>query len=285
MICEWAVAALAALLDREPPAAVLPPMWQLGQLLQHPAQADLGPDGHPRTGIPSPPGPGLRRMFAGGRVTCTGPVRIGVPATRRTRLVSRTDKQGRTGPLTFLTVAYEFEQDSATVLVEEQDLVYRGPSGPRAGDGPTVGDGPAVGDGPTGGRPGGDQPLGPGRVEGGDPVPTGPGERIVRVDPTLLFRFSALTYNAHRIHYDRDFAATEGYPGLLVHGSLQALLMAEHCAEDCRLDASAGYRFDYRLTAPLFDFQGLIVGGDPTALYVRDRTGRHTAAATLVPAA
>jgi 3-methylfumaryl-CoA hydratase len=97
------------------------------------------------------------------------------------------------------------------------------------------------------------------------------------VDAALLFRFSALTYNAHRIHYDRDFTAAEGHPGLLVHGPLQALLMAEHCG----WSGAAGYRFAYRLTAPLYDFQGLVVGGTPAALHVRDRTGRRTATATL----
>ena len=244
MISRWAADALAALLDREPPAATLPPMWQLGQLLDAPAQADLGPDGHPRTGLPSPPGQGLRRMFAGGRVTATAPLRIGAPATRVTSLAGRVDKAGRSGPLTFLTVRYEFAQDGATVLVEEQDLVYTaGPVAPRPAPGP--------------------------------PVPPGPGERAVAVDPTVLFRFSALTYNAHRIHYDRAYAVAEGYPGLLVHGPLQALLMAGA--------AEAPYRYAYRLTAPLHDDEGLVVGGPPGARYVRDRTGRRTAAGVLTP--
>lgn len=246
MISRWAADALAALLDRDPPGESLPPMWQLGQLLDAPAQAVLGPDGHPRTGVPSPPGPGLRRMFAGGRLTVTGPLRIGVPATRRASLAGRVDKAGRGGPLTFLTVRYEFAQDGATVLVEEQDLAYTA------------------------------NPVGP-PPPAGEPVPAGPGEREVTVDPTLLFRFSALTYNAHRIHYDRAFTAAEGYPGLLVHGPLQALLMADHAGVD------GPCRYAYRLTAPLYEGQGLVVGGGPEALYVRDGTGRRTAEAAFTP--
>jgi 3-methylfumaryl-CoA hydratase len=98
----------------------------------------------------------------------------------------------------------------------------------------------------------------------------------VRVDPTLLFRYSALTYNAHRIHYDRAFARTEGYPGLLVHGPLQALLMAHQAARTVHIVHP--YRFDYRLVAPLFDHQGLVAGAaaDGSA-WVRSAAGHRTA--------
>jgi 3-methylfumaryl-CoA hydratase len=126
-------------------------------------------------------------------------------------------------------------------------------------------------------------------------VPAGDGEWEIPVSPTLLFRFSALTYNAHRIHYDRDFARdVEGYPGLLTHGPLQALAMAEAARASGRAGdhgdagsaATRGERFfDYRLVSPLFDHQGLIVSAVPgegaTATAVRDRHGRPTATGTL----
>jgi 3-methylfumaryl-CoA hydratase len=105
----------------------LPPLWHLVYLLGWPAQATLGPDGHPTSGvIPVPPGPGLRRMFAGGRVQVTGAFRPGEYATRRTFVESQTEKQGRTGPLTFVTVAQEIVQRDIVVIAEQQDIVYRG---------------------------------------------------------------------------------------------------------------------------------------------------------------
>ncbi len=100
------------------------------------------------------------------------------------------------------------------------------------------------------------------------------GEREVPIDPVLLFRFSALTYNGHRIHYDRDYARdVEGYPGLVVHGPLQAILMAEAA----RGRGSSAGTFEYRLVSPLFDHQGLVV----SASQVRDRSGRVTATGKL----
>ena len=135
--------------------------------------------------------------------------------------------------------------------------------------------------------------AGHGGADAGDAevVPAGDGEWEIPVSPTLLFRFSALTYNAHRIHYDRDFARdVEGYPGLLTHGPLQALAMAEAArAADRATDegvANRGERlFDYRLVSPLFDHQGLIVSAVPgegaTTTAVRGRHGRQTASGTL----
>ena len=103
-------------------------------------------------------------------------------------------------------------------------------------------------------------------------------DRTVAVDPVLLFRFSALTYNAHRIHYDRDFARAEGYPGLVVHGPLQALLMAE-------LARPVGSKYVYRLVAPLYEDQGLVVSATPEGETIdvscRDASGRVTATGVL----
>jgi 3-methylfumaryl-CoA hydratase len=246
----------------------LPPLWHWVYLLERPPIADLGVDGHPVRGtLPVPPGPGLRRMWAGGRVRTSGPLRCGATATKRTRVLSVTEKDGRSGRLTFVTVGHQVLQGGTVVVDEEQDIVYRDAAGASAATAP---------------------PAGTPRVE----VPAGEGERELGISPVVLFRFSALTYNAHRIHYDRDYCRdVEGYPGLLTHGPLQALAMAEAARAT---GGSTGGRtgdvsFAYRLVAPLFDDQGLFVSaaGDPdgpdgvTVTAVRDRYGRQTATGTL----
>ena len=185
--------------------AGLPLLWHWVYLLDRPAQADLGQDGHPAGG-PIASCPGRRRMWAGGRVRASGPLRCGEPATKRTRLQSVQEKQGRSGPLTFIVVEHQILQRGRVVIDERQDIVYLDAAS-RAGQPPA--------------------PSGAGRV-----LPPADSEWAIEVSPTLLFRFSALTYNAHRIHYDRDYAReVEGYPGLLTHGPLQALAMAEAARE------------------------------------------------------
>jgi 3-methylfumaryl-CoA hydratase len=240
----------------------LPLLWHCVYLLDRPPQAALGADGHrARGGIPAPPGPGRRRMFAGGRITQHAPLRTGATATRRTWEASSAEKHGRSGTLLFVTVRSEISQDGQVVIAEEQDIVYRESAGAPAG--------PA-------------QDLVP-----AEPVPADPREWPVAVDPVLLFRFSALTYNSHRIHYDRDYARqVEGYPGLVVHGPLQALLMAELARRVTSLPASCEY--SYRLVAPLFEGQGLIVSAtasaDMTRMTTRDAAGRQTAVGAIGPA-
>jgi 3-methylfumaryl-CoA hydratase len=240
----------------------LPLLWHCVYLLDRPPQAALGADGHRASGgIPAPPGPGRRRMFAGGRITQHAPLRTGAAATRRTWEASSAEKHGRSGALLFVTVRSEISQDGQVVIAEEQDIVYRESAGAPAG--------PA-------------QDLVP-----GEPVPADPRDWPVAVDPVLLFRFSALTYNSHRIHYDRDYARqVEGYPGLVVHGPLQALLMAELARRVISLPVSCEY--SYRLVAPLFEGQGLIVSAaasaDMTRMTTRDAAGRQTAAGAIGPA-
>jgi 3-methylfumaryl-CoA hydratase len=237
--------------------AGLPPLWHWAYLLDRPALADLGPDGHPVRGtLPAPPGHGRRRMWAGGRVAARGPLRCGEPATKRTRVLAVTEKHGRSGHLTFMTVGVQVLQGGAVVVDEEQDIVYRDSAGPP----------PAA------------------AAAKAPEVPAGQGEREIAISPALLFRFSALTYNTHRIHYDRDYCRdVEGYPGLLTHGPLQALAMAEAARAIGRTgDAS----FAYRLVSPLFDEQGLIVGAakgtdGTTVTAARDRYGRQTATGTF----
>jgi 3-methylfumaryl-CoA hydratase len=241
----------------------LPLLWHWVYLLDRPAQADLGADGHPLSGTLSPsPGRGRRRMWAGGRVRTSGLLRCGELATKHSRVLSVQEKQGRTGLLTFIAVEHQIVQRGRVLIDEQQEIVYREAV-------PPTGQAPA--------------PMGEGPV-----VPPAAGEWAIEVSPTLLFRFSALTYNAHRIHYDRDYARdVEGYPGLLTHGPLQALAMAEAAR-------TAGYHvgqygecltFDYRLTAPLFEHQGMMVSAvreqDAMVTAVRDIHGRQTATGTL----
>jgi 3-methylfumaryl-CoA hydratase len=253
--------ALAALFDIEAPAidAGLPALWHWVYLLERRRQSDLGPDGHLAHGIPAPPGPGRLRMFAGGRVWMHAPLRFGAPATRTTRVVRTAEKEGRSGRLSFVTVRSVIEQGGAQAIIDEQDIVYREATGTVPGAGPPA----------------------------GDDVSTQPaqetGELAMTVDPMVLFRFSALTYNAHRIHYDQAYAATEGYPDLVVHGPLQALLIGE-CLRRSGV-SMLREQFAYRLVAPTYGAQRLAVSfsmdGRGHAARLRDGAGRTTATATL----
>ena len=242
-----------------PPDGTLPLMWHWVYLLERPAVEGLGADGHPTDGVPAPPGPGMRRMFAGGQVTAYGPLRLGREATRRSEVVGRSEKQGRSGPLTFVTVRHTVEQDGRAVVVERQYIVYL----PE--------------------RPGGSPAPAPDPGESGDDA----AEEVYRPgrpSTRTLFQFSALTYNAHRIHYDRDYAReVEGYRDLVVHGPLQALYLAEAARRWCR---AAGRPVPvscrYRLLAPLFlgDPLRVVVAGAGPGVHAEVRTGdRVTAAA------
>ncbi len=254
---------LAGLLGVDLPdltGAGLPALWHWVYLLDRPRQEDLGPDGHPVRGVvPVPPGPGLRRMWASGRVRALAPLVTDRPATRRSRVARTEDKVGRSGAMTFVTVRHEVVQDGHVVVEENQNIVYRQPPERSAA---VVEEAPVA------------------------DVPPGPGEWPIEPSQTLLARFSALTYNGHRIHYDREFTRdVEGYPGLLVHGPLQAIAMTE-AARRLLGGAVVPVDVDYRLVAPLFDHQGMVVGaswdGMTIRTSVRDRAGRTTAEGRLV---
>ena len=245
--------------------AVVAPMWHLTYLLDRRNESELGLDGHPTSGIPAPPGSGRRRMFAGGRVTHHRLLRTGAPAMRRTWVLDTKEKAGSSGPLTFVTVRNEFTQDGEIAIVDDQDIVYRGSA-----------------------------PVEPTDVIAPNPSPhlqvAGPStltaDRLeLDVDPILLFRFSALTFNSHRIHYDLNYAAFEGYAGLVVHGPLQVLAMAEllrNAGHDL-----VGREFSYRLVAPMIGAQRLEVElahyetGQPVGVTVRGTDGRTTATGAL----
>jgi 3-methylfumaryl-CoA hydratase len=251
--------ALAALLDVPLPdldaGEPLPLTWHWLYLLERPRQQDLGEDGHPvRATVPAPPAPGRRRMWAGGSIHSLGPLRVGEEASRRSTVLATAEKSGRSGRLTFVTVAHTIRQRGEVALEERHDIVYR--------DAAPGQDGESVGADARALEPGAE-------------------EWSIPITPTLLFRFSALTYNAHRIHYDRDYARDhEGYPGLVVHGPLQAMAMAE-VARHRGLARSTGAFFEYRLVAPLFEDQGLVVRAareqGEVLTTARDAGGRRTA--------
>jgi 3-methylfumaryl-CoA hydratase len=182
---------------------------------------ELGEDGHPTRGGFLPPVPLPRRMWAGGEIQFFGPIRIGETVTRRSVITDVTLKQGRTGPLCFVTVHHDVTSDGLKVLHERQDIVYRGVS--------------------------------PNAAPAAEPAPAAAGDHRQRITPTapLLFRYSALTFNGHRIHYDKPYATqVEGYPGLIVHGPMQATLLCQYAA-DIRDKSPARFRF--RSLSPIFD--------------------------------
>lgn len=236
--------ALAAVLDvpdtAPRPGRPLPPLWHWLYFHDAPAQRDLGADGHPAHGRFLPPLPERTRMFAGGRLRIEAPLIVGAPAERHSRLADVTVKQGRTGELAFVTVRHEIHQDGELKLVDEQDLVYR--SGPRP---PVL---PAPAPGPARSGP---------RVE-----PTTQWQLALTADPVMLFRFSALTANSHRIHYDAPYARdVEGYPGLVVHGPLLVLSMLEPLRREGRTEGITAVT--YRLRRPVFAGDPVVVTGEP----------------------
>ena len=251
--------ALANMLGTDIPTDELPPLWHWIHLLEKRPHADLGPDGHPTFGIPAPPGPGRKRMFAGGRVRTHASLVFGRPATRTTWVAATKEKQGSTGPLTFVTVRNEYTQDGRVAIVDDNDIVYRTPGSSLALRAGTLRDEP-------------------------EPAPREPALTLT-VDEALLFRFSALTYNAHRIHYDHNWVRQEGYGDLVVHGPLQALMMGELVRR--RGDGLVGKQFAYRLVAPMIGPQTFTVlageAGVNASAEVRDVHGTVTALSTLYP--
>lgn len=236
--------AAQAMLDDTAPAIgdgmPLPLPWHWFHFLPRAAQAALDDDGHPKRGGFLPPIPYPRRMFAGARIRVERPLRVGQPALRTGTIRDVVMKSGKTGALAFVTVAYRFEQDGRLCLEEEQDIVYREPGAPVPA--PVAAALPAV--------------------------PPGSLVREVRPDTRLLFRFSALTFNAHRIHYDRPYATgVEGYPGLVVHGPLTAVLLLQLARQATPRPISG---FSFRGVSPLFDLGPVrlaaTVDGDAVAL-------------------
>jgi len=247
------VKALSATLDRDdpPPRAgdMVPPLWHWLYFLPSDRRSAIGSDGHARRGGFLPPVPLPRRMWAGGRLEFLRPLRIGETITRSSRIADISAKQGRSGSLVFVRVRHDIADEDGVALTEEHDIVYRD-------------------------EPKGDAPVAaPVRAPAGEQF-----SREIRPDPVLLFRYSALTFNSHRIHYDRSYVTeVEGYPGLVVHGPLIATLLVDLLRR--QLPGVQLAKFAFRAVRPVFDTAPFSVCGriDDTArsaaLWARDADG------------
>ncbi|MFT4195058.1 MaoC family dehydratase N-terminal domain-containing protein [Ottowia sp.] len=225
---------MQATLDAAHPAALpphLPPLWHWLYFLPGERQSNIGPDGHPRRGGFLPPVSLPRRMWAGGRLQLLRPLAVGEAVRRVSLIKSVNTKEGRSGQLVFVTVRHEVSGAGGVAIREEQDIVYR--------------------DAPAPGAP----------VPQPAAAPTDEHHsRTITPDPVLLMRYSALTFNGHRIHYDRPYAMQEeGYPGLVVHGPLIATLLMEELRR--AHPARAVRSFEFKAMSPLFDTAPFSVNG------------------------
>lgn len=253
---------LAATLDLDPDGltagAPLPPGWHWIYFHEPVVRSDLAEDGHERRGSFLPPVPLDRRMWAGGRLRFLRPLRIGERVQRISTIRSVEEKQGRAGPLAFVTVEHRIVgEDGGVALEEEQDLVYLSRTPP--GGGSDSGEGRK--NRGEGAKNAGDGAMstGDGSNGAGDGVPAEPRTwtEPFAADEVTLFRFSALTFNGHRIHYDRRYATElEGYPDVVVHGPLLALSLlgagARWAGAAQGVEPLIGWRFGYRARQPVF---------------------------------
>ncbi len=247
-----AVHRLAATLDRDDPMPKtgdpLPVGWHsilFPRIVRH---SQIGPDGHPRRGDFLPPVPLPRRMFAGKRIAFHEPLRVGDEVRRESAIKDVAIKQGRSGEMVFVTVKTDITSPRGLAITEEQDIVYRAEPDPNA-------------------------PPPPPQKAPGRPVWT----RTVTPDPVLLFRYSALTFNGHRIHYDHPYVTqTEGYPDLVMNGGLTTLLIFELARAHAPTPIA---HISSRNVRPLFVNRPFTLCGEPSAdnktakLWVVDRDG------------
>ncbi|QQX86519.1 MaoC family dehydratase N-terminal domain-containing protein [Cupriavidus necator] len=259
-VTAFPVKALAATLDYDDPAPVrgdaIAPLWHWLYFLPLHRQSELGSDGHVSRGGFLPPVPLPRRMWAGGRLWFHQPLRIGDAATKVSRILDVSAKSGRSGSLAFVTVEHKYCGANGLAVTEEHDIVYRENATPNA---------PAP-----------------------EPVPAPTGEEWVHevaTDPVLLFRFSALTFNGHRIHYDKQYVtAVEHYPDLIVHGPLQAMLLLELVRKN--LPDAVVKTFSFRGVRPTFVPQRIFVcgkrseDGKTVELWIRHEDGALAMSAT-----
>jgi 3-methylfumaryl-CoA hydratase len=248
---------LRATLDL-PPADVpdeLPPLWHWLYFLPSARQSQLGPDGHPQRGGFLPPVPLPRRMWAGGQLAFFSALRLGDEIRRLSTIDDVKLKTGRTGDLCFVRVRHEISSPRGLALREFHDIVYRSEPAPGTPE-PTYENAP----------------------------PSMLARRIVP-DDVLLFRYSALTFNGHRIHYDRRYVTeVEGYPGLVVHGPLLATLLAGLAGRQYAGRAPASFAF--RAVKPVFDLHpfeacGQPDGPDAAELWIRDHAGHKAMTARM----
>ncbi len=210
----------------------LSPLWHWAFFLETVPIAQTGLDGHPARGSFLPPADNRNRMWAGGRVSFDGALEVGVEAHKTSTVTAIQEKKGRTGSLLFVTVKHDIEQKGRLVVSEEQDIVYREPSPPK--------------------------------LQGTEPAPASQWSEPVDPSPVLLFRYSAVTFNSHRIHYDHPYVTqTEGYPGLVIHGPLIATMMCRAFAH-AHPNASVKH-LAYRGLRPLIAPKGFSVAGTVVA--------------------
>lgn len=223
---------LAATLGADAPCAegdALPALWHWIGWTPDAPMADLGPDGHPAKGSFLPPVPLERRMWAGGRLEFHAPLRIGEDLHRRSEIVKISEKNGTSGRMVFVTVRHEVTGAAGLAITEEQDIVYI--AMPDRFTPPP--------------------PL---------PAPQAAWRQDVAIDTVRLFRFSAVTFNAHRIHFDLPYATgVEKYPGLVVHGPMQAMLLMQ--AARARAGNAMPKTYRFRGVRPLFHFDTLSLQG------------------------
>lgn len=233
----WPIAAMSATLDRDdaPPNTgdAIPSGWHWQYFLETKRASDLAPEGLPRRGEFLPPVELPQRMWAGGRLEFFESVRIGDALARESKILSVEAKQGKSGSLVFVTVGHTVRIGGKIAVAEEHDIVYR--EAAKAGTPPAA----------------------------GKPAPANPAwRREIDANTPMLFRYSALIFNAHRIHYDIDYCRAQGYPGIVVHGPLQTVLMLDLAR---RNDPRPVKKLDYRAYSPLFHTDQVIVAGSPVA--------------------
>ena len=228
-------ARIAVTLGRSIPelGAVLPSLWHWAFFLETVPIAQTGTDGHPARGSFLPPAENRNRMWAGGRVEFDGGLVVGTDAQKTSTVTAIKEKAGRTGSLLFVTVKHEIVQNGKLVVSEEQDIVYREPSAPK--------------------------------LQGTEPAPESQWKQAVDPSAVLLFRYSAVTFNSHRIHYDYPYVTEkEGYPGLVIHGPLIATLMCQAFAQSH--PRATLKHLSYRGLRPLIAPTAFDVAGTVTAL-------------------
>jgi 3-methylfumaryl-CoA hydratase len=250
--------ALSALLDREDPPPregdAAPPLAHWLYFLPNYRQSEAGPDGHALKGAFLPPAPLPRRMWAGSRIEFLRPLRVGARIERVSRIADVVPKEGRSGPLLFVTVRHEIRADGSAAIVDQHDIVFRGET--------------SLANAPK-------------------PAPAHAAwKREILPDPVLLFRYSAVTFNSHRIHYDHPYVTkVEGYPGLVVHGPLIATLLVDLLRRNRPEVELRSYAF--RALRPLCDTAKFSTCGAPgenersAKLWTRDADGAITMEATV----
>ncbi len=227
------LAGLAATLDHDTPpwpAGELPPLGHWLHFLPRAPQREIGEDGHPHTGGFLPPVPLPRRMWAGSDMRFLAPIPVGAEMRRTSTIEAVEHKAGRSGDMVFVSVLHEIATDAGIAIRERQDIVYREAAKP------------------------GEAAQQPAATT--EPLPAADWSRGITPDPVLLFRYSALTFNGHRIHYDRPYCRdVEGYPGLVVHGPLTATLLMDLVLRNIsdRRDGRQVCGFRFRARRPLFD--------------------------------